>query len=457
MADQTPNSNSWIKARQAKFALYTTIYVLIVLAALGVLNFLANRYNKSFDATASKQYTLSDQTAKIAKDLKQDVQITYWDRPTSFQTARDLLGRYQTLSSRIQVSYLDADKNRTKAIAAGVKAFGTIQVDSGEKHEEAKSLTEEEITGAIVRALKSGERMVCFVVGSGEHSLDDSDRSGYAQAKALLESNNYKTQTIKLIEKPEVPGNCMIAVVGGPARDYVQPEVDALKKFVEAGGKAMFLLDPPLKFSKQNVDDNQALTAMLSGWGVTANKNLILDTSGVGQIFGMGPEVPLVTSYQSHAIVRPLKETATGFPFARSLDVKNEGAAKAEALFSSSENTFATADLATPEIRIKANDKKGPFVLGGAGTIDKGRFVVVGSSNWISNYFLRFNGNRDLFLNMMNWLSSDEDLISIRPKEPEDRRITLTTNQMRTIAYFSVLGIPLLILAAGVGVWWKRR
>ena len=83
--------------------------------------------------------------------------------------------------------------------------------------------------------------------------------------------------------------------------------------------------------------------------------------------------------------------------------------------------------------------------------------MVVGSSRWIDNSFLRFNGNRDLFLNTMNWLSSDEDLISIRPKDPEDRRLSLTARQMALVFYASVLAIPLLVIAAGFGVWWRRR
>ncbi len=75
----------------------------------------------------------------------------------------------------------------------------------------------------------------------------------------------------------------------------------------------------------------------------------------------------------------------------------------------------------------------------------------------VANTYLRLAGNRDLFLNMMNWLSADEDLISIRPKEPEDRRLTMTRSQMALAFYSSVPAIPLLILAAGLSVWWKRR
>jgi len=460
-------NTAWIKTRQTKFAAYTTVYVLIVVAGIGVVNFLANRYNKSADLTANKKFTLSDQTEKVVKDLKQDAVITYWDQPTRFQPAHDLLDRYKNISSKVDVRYEDTDKKRTQAIAAGVKQLGTIFVDIGAKHQEAKSLSEEEITGALVRALKGGERTACFVLGSGEHSIDDADRTGYSSTKQLAEANNYKTQTLKLLEKPEIPKDCMIVVVGGPSRDYIQPEADALKKFVEDGGRAVFLLDPPLMFAKQEIDENKPLTDVLAGWGVTADKDLALDTSGVGQVFGMGPEIPLVTNYSSHAIVRAMKDVPSGFPIARSLTIKNGDKTTVEKLFETSDNSFATLNLKSSDIRPSPTDKKGPLTLGAAGTYNgattgaatggNGRFIVVGSSRWIDNSFLRFNGNRDLFLNMLNWLSSDEDLISIRPKDPEDRRLSLTARQMALVFYASVVAIPLLILAAGFGVWWRRR
>lgn len=437
-------------------------YSVVVIAILVIVNFFANRYNKSYDSTSNKQFTLSDQTIKIVKNLQQPLTITYWDQPTKFKTASDLLDRYKNLSPKLDVQYMDADKKRTQAIAAGVKTLGTIFVDYGAKHEEAKSLTEEEVTGAIVRALKGGERLACFALGSGEHSIDSAERSGYSGAKELLEKNNYKTQTLKMLEKVEIPKTCTIVVVAGPKHDYIQPEVDALKNYVEGGGHALFMLDPPLKFAKDETDPNDALDAVLAGWGVTVDKDLVLDTSGVGQIFGLGPEFPLVTSYESHPIVNTMKETPTGFPIARSLDVKNGDHTTVEKLFSTTENSFATTNLSSPEIKQSPSDKKGPLVLGAAGTYNgtgdiKGRFVVVGSSNWCSNSFLRFNGNRDLFLNIFNWLSADEDLISIRPREPEDRRLNMNARQVSMVFYTTVILIPMFIILAGVSVWWKRR
>src|SRR5262249_5784610 len=123
--------------------------------------------------------------------------------------------------------------------------------------------------------------------------------------------------------------------------------------------------------------------------------------------------------------------------------------------------SYATSNLKSQEIRIDPKkDKKGPLTLAAAGTYSgKGRFVVVGNSAWIANNFLRFNGNRDLFLNMMNWLSADEDLISIRPKEPADKAVTVQKlgQSIQGIFFASIMFLPRLVLASGVAVWWRRR
>ena len=455
----------WLKARQTKYTAYLTVYMLVVLAVLVAINWLANRHNKSYDSTANKRFSLSDQTTKVVRGLQKDARISYYDRTSQFGAARDLLDRYDNLSPRLTVAYVDPDKKPQVAKANGVRTYGTIFVEVNGKKEEAKSLSEEEVTGALIRALKGGQRTACAVSGSGEHGLEDSERTGYSSFKSLLERNNYKTQTISLLEKPEVPKDCTILIVGGPRLDYVEPEVKAIKSYVESGGRALIMLDPPLKLGgKDDVSENAALVKLLEGWGVTMNKDLVLDTSGIGQLFGFGPEMPLVTTYESHPIVREMRGVASALPLARSLEVKSADKVTVDKLFSTSSSSYATSSLSSRAISINpARDKKGPLTLAAAGTYNtgqadkQGRFVVVGSSSWVSDYIAPFNGNRDLAMNMMNWLSSDEDLISIRPKEPEDRRLTLSRAQMTTVFYSSVVGLPLLVIFAGLGVWWRRR
>jgi len=456
-------ASGWMKARQTKYAAYATVYILVIIAVLAAANFLANRYDKTYDSTSNKRYSLSEQTAKIVHGLKTPVTITYWDHASSFQTGKDLLDQYARLSRNIHVDYVDPFKKPQLARVAGIKNIGTATVDYGTKHEEARTFDEEGITGAIVRAEKGGAKNVCFVQGSGEHSPDESGPDGMSQAKDLLQGESYTSKTINLLQTAQIPSDCNSIVVAGPTTDYAQPEVDAIRKYVEKGGRALFLLDPPLKVQGRSVSDNTPLTDLLASWGVTADKDLVLDNNPIGQLAGIGPEVPLVTTYESHAIVQPMKGEATGFPLSRSLETKNGNKTSVEKLFSTSADSVATTDLNGHEIDMAKAQKKGPFTLAAAGTYDtgsensQGRFVVVGSSTWASNRFVRFNGNRDLLLNMMNWLNGDVDLISIRPKPPEDRRVTLNRAQMIWIRTFSQFLLPGIVILAGVMVWVKRR
>jgi ABC-type uncharacterized transport system involved in gliding motility auxiliary subunit len=159
-----------------------------------------------------------------------------------------------------------------------------------------------------------------------------------------------------------------------------------------------------------------------------------------------------------------MKGTASAFAIVRSLEAKPGDKTSVEKIVSTSDNSFATTQLAGASRKVDTS--KGEvksYAVAAAGEYrtgqpnNNGRFVVVGSADWAANYVFRFAGNRDLFLNMMNWLSSDEDLISIRPKDPEDRRITVSRSQMMLLRTTSQFLIPLAVIVAGVLVWWRRR
>jgi len=474
--------SDWIKARQTKYSAYVTLYILVILAVLGVANFLANRYDKSYDATANKQFSLSEQTQKAVKGLKKDVTVTYFGETSQFPQARDLLDRYSSLSPKLKVDYVDPVKKPQLARAAGVRQEGTIVVDTGERKEDAKSLTEEDITGALIRAVKGGERTACFLSGSGERSLDETTGSGLSILKDGLEHNNYKTRTVDLVKPAqpaagaapvigqvqqaniEIPKDCSVLVSAGPKLAYSAAEVNAIKAYVEGGGSALFLMDTPLRIGSQEGTENPELVKLLSDWGVTMDNDLALDTSGVGQIFGLGPEVSMVTTYESQPIVRDFKEgVPTAFPLSRTLKISGNAKVTDDKLVATGDNSFAASSVAGPIDPKKG--VKGPLVLAVAGTYNtgkagnSGRFVVYGSSMWAANNFLgsRQIANRDLALNTFNWLTSDEDLISIRPKSPEDRRLDITGNRMNLVFWWSVVLLPLTVVGAGLMVWWRRR
>jgi ABC-type uncharacterized transport system involved in gliding motility auxiliary subunit len=457
-------ASQWLKARQTKYGAYAALYILVVLAIVVVANVLADRFNKSYDTTSNKRYSLSDQTKKIVAGLKQNANITYFNQSTRFQQGKDLLDQYANLSPKVHVDYVDSDKNPELARAAGVREFGTAVVQIGDKKETAKSMTEEGITGAFIRDLKGATRTVCFVGGSGEHAIDDTERDGFSQFKDLVSKDEYQARAIDLLQKAEVPADCTTVVIAGPTHDYLQPQVDAIKSYVENGGRAFFMFDPPVQFGRSQVATNDALTNLLQSWGVTLDKDIILDLNPMGQLAGLGPQVALVTTYSGQPIVSQMRGSAVGFPLSRSMQIKNADKTSVEKLFDSSSSSLATYNLSSPQVSVAdPNNRKGPLTIAAAGTYNtgkqnsQGRFVVTGSSSWAANRFLGFNGNGDLALNALNWLASDEDLISIRPKQQEDRRVTMTRAQLILVRAISQFVLPLMVVLAGTLVWWKRR
>jgi len=439
-------------SRQSKFTAYTGVYVAIFIAALVIINILADRNNKSWDTTVNKRYSLSDQTEKIVSGLKTDLHALYFDRTSRFETARGLLDRYSNMSTKFKIEYVDPDKDPAKAKAFGARSYGTLILDNGTRREEAKAVTEQEITGAMVRLQQSGEQMICALEGHGERSLEGGDPGSFGSAKQAVERNNYKTQTVKFAEKAEIPANCTILLSAGPRREYSDAAIAAIKGFVEKGGDAMFLMTPAIKGAREETDENAKLVALLDSWNIKVNNDFLFDAAG--------PGVLAVDDFSQHPIVRDMRGLPALIALARSLEVKSG----AEKLFSSSAEAQSTKTLDVAKLQAGPTmDGKGPFVLaaatavGGGGDIKKqGRVVVVGSVDWASAAMFNRYGNRDLFLNMFNWMSSDEDLISIRPKEPEDRRLTVKPNQFWVLYATSFLP-ALTVLAGGIMVWLKRR
>lgn len=455
---------NWLKSRQTRYGAYAATYILIVLAVLSAANWLGGRHNKSVDTTANKRFSLADQTQKVVKGLKQDVRILFFEETARFPQGRDLLDRYKNLNpGRLTIEYVDPVKKPQLAREYGIRVQGTVIVRVGEKREEARALSEEEITSALIRALKEGRKTVCFLEGFGERSINEPGAPNYSGAKEQLERSNYDTRAISLLEKPEIPPDCAIVAIGGPRQAYPPAVVDVVKQFVEKGGRALVMIDPPMSATATRIARQEALEEALASWGVKLKRNLIL-SMGRELLQGVSPEVAIASDYGTHPIVREMRGGSAAFPLSQSLEVTPTDKTSVERLGSTSKTSLAVAgEVGTLKESDIDKGEAGSHVLCAAGTYrtgqegQEGRFVVTGSSEFIANRSMRILGNSDLFLNMINWLSSDEDLISIRPKDPEDRRIQLTQGQMRVVRTVSQFVIPLGIILAGVMVWWRRR
>lgn len=447
-------------SRQARYGLNTAIYCLVAVAIVVIVNLIANRFVRQVDLTANKRYSLSPQTTKILSELQNDVEFLYFDRRAGFANVEDRLAMYPTSSRRVKVTFVDPDREPSKANQYNIRSYGTLVIVAAGRNEQAKAITEEDITNTIIRVIKGGPKKIYFLTGHGERDIASEERLGYSAAKKLLEDSNYTVETLSLLqETPKIPDDCTALIVAGPQNDLLDPEVAAIKDFLVKGGRTFFLVHPmtPPK-----------LTGLLAEFGADTKNTLVVDTSGIGRLFGTDELMPLVVQYDNHPITRDMTNIATLFPFSAAVQTSTSGmpGATFQPIARTTDKSWATPEVRSREVSFReGRDIQGPLPLLGAGTFKppenadsttEGRFVVAGSAEFPANAIIGFNGNRDLFLNSVNWLTSDEDLISIRPKEMEDRRVSLDAGQM-TFIFYLLVAVPAIVVLGGLGVWWKRR
>lgn len=439
-------------------------YILVIVAVLVAVNVVSSQHSRSWDLTKNQRYSLSAESVQILHGLKQPLKLIYFDRSSNFAQAKQLLSEYQRESNKVSVEYVDPDRHPDEARAYQIQNYGTTVVDTEGRRQTVTNLTEQDLTNAIVRTLKGARKVAYFVEGEGERDPNDSGRNGYSDLKTALESENFTVQTLVLAQTPKVPADCNVLVVAGPDHPMSQPEIDAISQYINGGGRAIFLVNyettgPLIDYLQTALDVN--LTP----------DDVVVDTSGVGRLFGASEVMPIAATYESHPITAEMHDEATLFPYARTVDPGSVSGSKAtvQALVETSQASFAATKFNGNTIDT-TGARQGPLSLAVAGTLPttatsgdqagdsaEARYVVIGSPDFVSNAVLGFNGNQDFFLNAMNWLSAQENFITVRPKPPENSPVNLSGAQMTTMFWLLLVGLPVAIAIFGVSVWWRRR
>lgn len=466
-------------ARQTRLGTQSIVGVLAVLAILAALNYLGVRQNKRWDLTANQVFSLSEQTLKVLHGLDAPAKLTVFDQAAGFDRFRDRLETYSYQTNQLTVEYVDIDRQPARAREANVSQTGTMVLEYKGRTERIAALEEQDIANALIKATTGQERKVYFTQGHGEKDPASSERDGYSAAAAALKSDNYGFEKLVLAQTSAVPDGATAVVVAGPRTDFFPPEVEALKKYLAVGGKLLVMLDPGQKKGEANLPN---LDALVADWGIDVGDDVVVDASGVGQMFGADASVPVAASYPAHPITERFN-LMTAYPLARSLSTSAAEGRTPQPFIETSPQSWAETNLegllAGQQVSLDpgAGDKPGPIALAmavSAAATDppkpaepaagaeappapETRVVVMGDSDFAANFGLGIQGNRDLFMNAMGWLSQQEGLIAVRPRSPEDRRLTMTSDQVQMVAILSIFLIPAAIFGAGVYTWWRRR
>jgi ABC-type uncharacterized transport system involved in gliding motility auxiliary subunit len=453
--------------RSTKFGVNSFLMAAIFIAILVILNFILARHEVRFDLSGTGAFSISPQTQSVLKNLKNEVKVIgfFGERSNVKRLAKDLFDNYRYETDKVQYEMVDPDKKPTLAKQYGITEYDTVVIESEGQKATLRTISEEEITGALIRISRDSKKTFYFVEGHGEHSLDDAERNGYSFLKDSLEKQGFEVKKLLLLSEKKVPDDAAVVIIGGPQRPYTEEERAALDAYLARGGRLFALVDPLVKTD---------LESLLSKWGVLLANDLILDPAS-----SLGGVVPIVNpgTYPPHQITDRFN-LGTFYPVSRSVnfDPSKEATLRFEPILKSGQGTWLTTKVDGDLTIDPSRDKLGPITFGGAvrykdepppmetgdggKSIDaskKMRLVVIGDADFATNGAVRSAGNGDLFQNVVSWLAEEEDLISIRPQEAKTSTLLMSNAQHRFNFYSSVIILPVAILTVGLTVWRRRR
>ncbi|MBE9005431.1 Gldg family protein [Fortiea sp. LEGE XX443] len=502
----------WWASRSTQAGTNALIATVAVLIILGLINFLSDRYQLRQDLTETQLFTLAPQSQELVRRLPQPVKIWVFDVTQNPQD-RELLENYRRQSSKFQFEYIDPQTRPGIAEKFGVKDYGEVYLESGNNRQLVQNvninerLSEIRLTNRLQQLTGSTVVKAYFLQGHGERPFTGGE-GGISQAIQGLTDKGYTVEPLNLVEKPQVPEDAAVLVVAGAKRGLFDAEVKALQDYLNRGGNLLLMIDP---------DTDPKLNSLLQEWGVRLDNRLAVDVSGAG--VGLGPAAPIINEYGQHPITKDFGNGISFYRLARPIEITSVAGVQSTPLLRTKPypNTWAESDLQSEKLEFNPDkDLKGPLTLGVAltrklpaisnptpipattpsplppptiqsqasptptatttpspttqsqatpATEDKSeqtskesRLVVFGNSDFATDGLFQQQLNGDVFLNSVTWLSQqDQQPLSIRPKEPRNRRITLSTSQANVLTLSSLLFLPVLGFLTAAFMWWRRR
>ena len=455
----------------------TLVVAAIFIGILVFVNILGVRRPERWDLTASRSNSLSEETIQAVGNLPQPVQAVVFAEATDSRKTEIENQLYEMqVRSNGMLTYDVVDPRDAPQYAAqlGVRELGTTVLIMGDRRQTVTGTREADFTTGLIKLVNPNPRKAYFLTGHQERRIDAQDQESYGQMRSQLESRNFVTEPLSLFTSPDVPQDANLVVIAGPRTPLTEPEIQALFAYVDRGGDLMVMVDPGV---------DTGLAPLAERWGVELGKTYVAE-GDPRQTF-RSPFLPVVTELAPHKTTERIAGLPIIFiaPTYITAPAQPPTGWRITPLARTSAQSWAESDESAVSTPANAKfdegvDQKGPFVLalaieqgptaGPPGAppppddpnAPKSRVMIVSTSQLGSNAIFQFGaqvGNPDLFINGASWLVGDDELISIRPRQPDDRTLFLSQAQKNFIMLSSIVFIPALVLGAGVLVWWNRR
>ena len=435
------------------------VEVVLLLFGAGLFQMVADRTNRRFDLTPTRDLSLSPVTEHVLRELAAPLHVTVFYRRGTREQYADMLARFRAVSPRVEFELLDLDRFPERARSDGVTQYGRAALEYDGRRAVALAAPEEELAGGILRVVRGRARRLVFTTGHGERTPGAGERA-YGRFAAALGAENYAVDGVSLFASP-IPPDTDVLVVAGPTQDFVPTEAEAVARYVVAGGGVLLLLDPgPLP----------TLSRLLGSMGIRLGDDFLVDHERrVLATDGLAAVVELFK--EGNPVSGPL-DSGVVLPSARSVDVVEAVAGvDADSIARTAPTAWAIADPARARAgdapSAAKRDQRGSTSVAviaeiGSGTSARGRLVVVGDADFASDAYFELLGNRDLALNAVAWAAREDLLTGARKKNvPETIRplspLFLTERQAQTLFVSSVLVAPGLVALAGAAMLAARR
>ncbi|MEB3222853.1 MAG: Gldg family protein [Candidatus Sericytochromatia bacterium] len=440
----------FLKHRHTHSGANIGVQVVAIIAILSAVNYFGTRHHARIDLTENKAYSLSEQSLKVIKDLKEPVTVELFIRKGEPQSTNleTLWSQYAYASDKVKLEIIDIDRNPTRARQNKITAYGSSVVSRGTQTTTLTGSQEQDLTSAIIKVTREGQKTVYFTTGHGEASYEKFDKEGATQLKDAIEKQMYKVDKLALFTAGKVPTDASVVIVLGPTKPFAPKELDALKTYIRGGGRAIVCATP-------QAEDN--LNDLTKEFGIEIRNDLVIDPAS--NLFGE-VAVPVVQRFPYHAITQSLQ--AAYFPGSRSLvkvATMPTGVSAISPLAETTPEAWGETNIKGRNLQFDAGkDTKGPLQLMMVSELgSKGRLIVSGNTMFATNAAFSQINNGDLFLAGMNWASGEDSLVSIPPKDPANKQLNLQPAQFYGIFAAAVGLFPALLLLAAAFVWWRRR
>ncbi len=431
------------------------LFVVLLAALVMLLAFFAHEYRAEHDITQSKRNTLSQPSRDVLGKLAGPVRVTGYAtrldaRGDMRKMISDFLTPYQRAKPDITLAFVDPREEPKLAQAHGIRANGELVIEYNQKSEHLLEYSEQSFVNALMRLARSGERLIMALDGHGERRLNGIANHDLGEFGKQLVAKGFQVNSLNLAIAPEVPANASVLLIANPQVDLQPTEVQKLRQHVQKGGNLLWLIDPePLR-------GLQPIAELL---GIVLGPGTVVDPDATR--FNASPAMAIGANYSRHAITNNFRLN-TLFPFARQIGVSDGKEWRTTRLLEVAPRGWLEMGKLDDKVSLDQGvDVPGPINI--AVALERNieaitqRVVVVGNGNFLGNTFVGNGGNLDLGINMVNWLAGDDGLITIQPRPSPDSGLELGQGAQYLILFGFLIALPLLYIATGTYIWWRRR